>query len=549
MTEEEFMNEIERKTVMSRRGFMGAVGVAGLAAGLTLSGCSSTGTTATTEEGATSDETAEEEVDNTVTYDDIDIEEATADEVNAIISGSDTSTLLVDARPQEAYSGWALEGAKNGGHLKGALLFSARWLDCEYASETPRATYLDRDMEAQGITESSTVIVYDYTGKQAPEVAKYMFSKGVTNIKTFKAAELIDAGANLESYENYKMFVPPVLVKSVSDVKTGKESALSAEAAEVFGNDVDNIVLLDVSWGNKDQSGYFSTGHVPGAIHMNTDCYERPRVYVPEKRSEYAKEWRMLSVEEFRDMVLDYGITKDSKVIITSYYSMKARCAWMLRCLGVDVYIMTGSLIGWMYEGYELDTDPESLVIPTSVDSFGTDEIPNRDAILYMDDIKAILAGEREGQVIDNRGQEEWEGMHSGYSYHDLAGQIEGSIHCQEDGAEIGDMFSSADKAPRTQEMYKAYMESCGVDTTKTCAFFCGDSGGAAAIAWFCQSTDLTNVKQWVNGWIPWSNLGNDFIDHNGIKCHYDKWLDTVVDEDGNDIRDGINILDDEAAE
>ena len=83
-------------------------------------------------------------------------------------------------------------------------------------------------------------------------------------------------------------------------------------------------------------------------------------------------------------------------------------------------------------------------------------------------------------------------------------------------------------------------MESNGVDPDKTAAFFCGDSWGAAFIAYWCQSVDLDNVIQWGNGWIPWSNEGRPFIDHNGTKVHYDKWWDTVVD-----VRDGMNILDD----
>ena len=81
-------------------------------------------------------------------------------------------------------------------------------------------------------------------------------------------------------------------VKSISDVKTGKEETLSDEAKAVVGDDVSDVVLVDVGWGNAKQSTYFSVGHVPGAVHINTDSYERPRVYVPEKRSEYAKEWR-----------------------------------------------------------------------------------------------------------------------------------------------------------------------------------------------------------------------------------------------------------------
>lgn len=529
-----------------------AAAAAGMS-GMSLAGCAPADEVAEngTEEAAdaTAEETAgeapaKEEVDNTVAFDEVDVETASAEDVQAAIDGN--GTILVDARPQEAYSGWALEGAVNGGHLKGAKLFSKRWIDFEYAGSAPRAKYLERGMADQGIAADATVIVYDYTGEQATTVAQYFASQGVTDVKTFQANELIDAG-NLESYEHYDRFVPSELVKSVSDVKTGKADALSDEAQAVFGDDLDKIVLVDVGWGNARSSSYFMGGHVPGAVHINTDSYERPRVYVPEKRSDYAKEWRLISLEEFRDELCpQYGITKDSVVIGTGMATApQGRLGFMLRSLGVKYFAMSGLLDAWKYNGYELDTDPSALVIPEAAEGFGSDEIANPDEILWTADIEDILAGKREGQVCDNRGEEEWNGEYSGYAYHDLAGQIEGSIWCCQGTEEEGEFFENADGTPRTQAELRAWMENNGVDPDKTAAFFCGDSWGAAFIAYWCQSVDLDNVIQWGNGWIPWSNEGRPFIDHNGTKVHYDKWWDTVVDEDGNDVRDGMNILDD----
>ena len=81
----------------------------------------------------------------------VDVESATASQVEEFLSDSDENTMLVDARPQEAYSGWALEGAANGGHLKDAALFSARWLDCEYSESASREAYLERALKDQDI--------------------------------------------------------------------------------------------------------------------------------------------------------------------------------------------------------------------------------------------------------------------------------------------------------------------------------------------------------------------------------------------------------------
>nr|WP_288664889.1 rhodanese-like domain-containing protein [uncultured Dorea sp.] len=483
---------------------------------------------------------------------DIKVDEATADEVQKFMNDSDEKTVLVDARPQESYAGWALEGAKNGGHLKNSALFSARWLDCyygggDYGGTAPRTEYLKRAMKSQKITKDSEVIVYDYSGEQAKDVAGYFQEQGVKDVTIFKADKLIDEGKDLEKYENYDRFLPTEIVKSISDVKTGKADKLSGEAQAVIGDNLDKVVLVDVAWGNAKASSYFSRGHVPGAVHINSDCYERPRVYVPEKRSDYAKEYRLISLEEFRDSFCpQYGITKDSIVILTGPTAApQGRLGFMLRSLGVKTYAMTGALTAWEYNGYDLDKKESTLVIPEAADSFGTDTIANPDEILWMDDVKKILSGETDGQVADNRGKSNWDGKESGYSYHDLAGRIDGTIWCAEED-EKGDYFTNVDYTARTKEEYLSYMEDNGLDTSKLTAFFCGDSWGAAKISYWCQSTDLNNIKEWGNGWIPWSNEGNEFIDHKGRKVHYDKYLDAVVDENGKDVSDGVNILADE---
>ena len=548
-----------------------ALPITALAVASILTACSSTGSNTKTTEASVAETTAEDaEKAEETTVEETESEgdtaeaetesaepsepapEATAEQVQSFMNDDDENTLLVDARPQEAYSGWALEGAANGGHLKNALLFSARWLDCEYAESAPREAYLERSMNDQGITAGKEVIVYDYTGEQAQDVASYFKEQGIEDVYVYQANELIDAGTDLVSYENHDRFLPTEIVKSISDVKTGKADKLSDEAYEIVGDNIDNVVLVDVSWGNARESTYFSVGHVPGSVHINTDSYERPRVYIPEKRSAYAKEWRLIPLEEFRDSVCtQYGITKDSIVIVSGTDSSpQARISFMLRSLGVQVYVMSGNLTAWTYNGYELDTDESTLVVPASVEDFGSDEIANPDEILWMDDIKAILNGEMDGQVADNRGEDEWKGEYSGYSYHDLAGHIEGSIWCLQGDDENGEYFLNADHTPRTQAELINYMEGCGLDTSKgVIAFFCGDSWGAAQIAYWCQSVDINNIKEWGNGWIPWSNEGNEFIDHNGNKVHYDKYLDTVVDENGNDMRDGVNILDDSTGE
>lgn len=175
-----------------------------------------------------------------------DFQKANINDVKNDMENPEGNTILVDARPQESYSGWALEGAKNGGHLNNSLLFSSRWLDCEYSQSAPREACLERAINDQGITKDKEVIVYDYSGNQAAHVAKYFQDYGISNVKVFSAKELIDSGTNLESYTNHDMFLPTEIVKSISDVKTNKENKLTEKAKEIVGNDIDKVILVDV---------------------------------------------------------------------------------------------------------------------------------------------------------------------------------------------------------------------------------------------------------------------------------------------------------------
>ena len=114
------------------------------------------------------------------------------------MNDTDEKTVLVDSRAQESYAGWALEGAKNGGHLKNSALFSERWLDCDYSGSAPRTAYLERAMEAQNITKDSDIIVYDYDGEHAKDVASYFVEQGIKDVSIYQANDMIDAGTDLE---------------------------------------------------------------------------------------------------------------------------------------------------------------------------------------------------------------------------------------------------------------------------------------------------------------------------------------------------------------
>lgn len=341
------------------------------------------------------------------------------------------------------------------------------------------------------------------------------------------------------------MMVPAQVVKNVSDhIVRGTE--LSDTAKSVIG-DSKKVVIVDVGWGNYKESTY-TTGHVPGAVHVNTDEYERPHVYVPEKRSEYAKEWRIADPDTLREVVRRKGIDKDTCVLITGNTQggvtgcPEARFAHVLKYVGINnVHVMNGTLTSvWEYYNYPEET---KINVPTRVDSLGTNTL-NDDVWVNMDQAKEISEDKSgsKGTLVDQRDSKSHSGLYSGYSYHDLAGYIPGSKYIPNETDECGYIFQNADLTVRPGSLIRSYLTKQGLDLNKLSAWYCGDSWGAAKDAWFCQAAGISTVKMYTQGWIAWSNEGNPFIDHKGRLVHYDKVKDAVLDENGNDVSDGINI-------
>ncbi len=467
--------------------------------------------------------------------------EASSDEVSAMMFDDDENTVLVDARPQEAYAGWKLQGAKFGGHLKGADLYSARWLDCEYFSwNSSREKELDKFNKAFGLDASKSYIVYDYGAAkgEAQKVANYFHDQGIKNVKVFDAKTMIDSGSNLDSYKNYDMFIPAEIVKDISDYKTGKDTELEKTTTDVIkASDIDKVVLFDVSYGNVHESNYLSDGHVPGAIHMNTNCYERPRIYVHEKREKYGLEYSLISLEEFRDdLCTEYGINKDSIVIACSSDGRPiSRFGYMLRSLGVKFYGMSGHYTAWKYNGYELDK--EGIEEPVSVESFGRSDIPNPDEIVWMDEVEEMM--KKNGKNPDNHTAGTLVGKDTSaygggtYSYHDLIGEIPGGFIPKNLIS-----FENIDGTPTQRELILASYEANGIPTDKPIVHYCGDGWGASQEAYDAQQNDINNVKYWGQGNVVWTNQGKWFKAYNGQLYRYDKYTDTVVDAAGDVVTD-----------
>ena len=391
---------------------------------------------------------------------------------------SDDSWVVVDTRINDAFNGWKLDEVERGGHIKGAVDFSANWLTVD--SKDKEKT-LDKALETKGIEKDKNIVLYDANGKDAKEVANYLSEKGYKNLYTYNVADWAkDESLPMESYENYEMIVPATIVNDILD---GKKP-------ETFENSK-NIKIVEASWGEESEA--YSKGHVPTSVHINTDTVEPP------------PQWMLASDEELAKFANDYGFTKDDTVIVTGPDVMASyRVAVVLRYIGInDVRVLNGGNNAWTSAGYELETKSNK---PVAGNDFGATIPANPDLIDTQAELKEMLK-DSNNVLVDNRSWDEYIGKISGYSYHDKKGRIPGAVYgyAGTSSTTLED-YRNIDNTMRNADEIKALWKDAGIDTNKHLMFMCGSGWRAAEVLTYANVMGFDNTSLYSDGWIGWSN-------------------------------------------
>ena len=391
---------------------------------------------------------------------------------------TDDSWVVVDTRINDAFNGWKLDNVERGGHIKGAVDFSANWLTVD-ADDKEKT--LDKALETKGIDKDKNIVLYDANGKDAKSVANYLSEKGYKNLYTYNVADWAkDESLPMESYENYEMLVPATIV---NDVLEGKKP-------ETFENSND-IKIVEASWGEESEA--YSKGHVPTSVHINTDTIEPP------------PQWMLASDEELAKFANDYGFTKDDTVIVTGPDVMASyRVAVVLRYIGInDVRVLNGGNDAWTSAGYELETKSNK---PVAGNNFGVTIPANPDLIDTQAQLKEMLK-DSNNVLVDNRSWDEYIGKVSGYSYHDKKGRIPGAVYgyAGTSSTTLED-YRNIDNTMRNADEIKALWKEAGIDTNKHLIFMCGSGWRAAEVLTYANVMGFDNTSLYSDGWIGWSN-------------------------------------------
>jgi thiosulfate/3-mercaptopyruvate sulfurtransferase len=248
-------------------------------------------------------------------------------------------------------------------------------------------------------------------------------------------------------------------------------------------------LLLEVSAG---PTTTYDTGHIPGALSFSTE------------RVESAPLWTRISDDALEEVLVSYGMTYDTTVVLYGRdTTAAARVASLLLYAGVDdVRLLDGGLTAWLAAGYPVEITPR---YPTPCQTFGRPVPGQPHYMIDTEEIHAMLADE-DASLVSIRSWHEHIGATSGYSYIQPKGRIAGTI------------WGGAGSAPHRMDHYRhqdntmrSYPEMAtnwhlqGIHADRRVAFYCGTGWRASEAFFYAYLMGWRRIAVYDGGWLEWS--------------------------------------------
>jgi len=402
---------------------------------------------------------------------------------------NEPSVAILDVRPIAAFNGWRLQGEERGGHIEGAAACPLPWAK----------VITDGDLKTvladKGVTPEKGVVVYGYGREDAERAAGKLADLGYEEVMVYEAGFpewAADAQRPVARLARYEKLVYPAWIRQL----------LNGERPDNYAND--DFLLFHVNFGVPEE---YESGHLPGAIYLDTNALESER------------DWNRRSPAELEEALLAHGIRRDKTVILYGRDSTPdmsqaqpgrkagqiaaTRAAAILMYAGVeDVRLLDGGLDAWIAAGYGLETVPYE---PEPVASFGGPIPGGPDFFVDLDGAHDLLA-DPEGVLVSIRSWREYVGETSGYHYIKPAGRIAGAVwgNCGSDAYHM-QHYRNVDNTMRAFPEIEAHWRGGGITPEKRIAFYCGTGWRASETFFYAHVMGWEQVAVYDGGWLEWS--------------------------------------------
>lgn len=413
---------------------------------------------------------------------------AKADSSRIVTRLQDRDFAIIDTRTDEEYLGWQLYGETRGGHIPGAVNIPYAWF---YNSDKTTLSYkeLKSLLESRGITQDKEVTSHCTAGIRSGYVYFLLRLMGYARCSNYDAS-IWDWADNttyaMEKAPNYATAVYPAWVKALIDYhKPGSTTAAPPQYAYDRNH---KYLIFETQWGTLADATAYNAGHIPGAIHSNSDTYENgfPR-------------WFLLPDTELKAAAGSMGITPDTTVVVYSDSAIfAARLWWILKYLGVnDVRFLNGGMQQWIANGYPTETTVNN---PTPTTYTGSVNTQSMATTAYV----AANYTNSGTQLVDVRASSEYAGMISGYGYLVNKGRIPGAIWAY-DADDSSLLYRDSDATLRSYTEIRDLWRNRGIDAAKEMIFYCGGGYRSSLTYLYAHLMGYSNIRNYSDGWSGWS--------------------------------------------
>ncbi len=308
------------------------------------------------------------------------------------------------------------------------------------------------------------------------------------------SVKVLESGAQLFPFphvSNYQQLVSVYWLSSLLEFQATGDHRTRPPTYEA-----DHFVILEASWGPLEKARHYRSGHIPGAIHIDTDDFENgsPR-------------WRLRSVAELHRVIGDHGITPESTVIVYGEQLIAAaRVWWILKYAGVeDARLLDGGFGAWKAAGLPVETTirrPRATAFAAEAKRgyLATTEY----VASHLDDGTLWLG--------DVRSEAEFLGTKSGYSYLDAKGRILGAIHLG-DADDKKRIYCRQNGFLRDPSEILSLWQDHGILPDGTVPqgaeliLYCGGGWRSSLAFFYAALLGLENVRNYSDGWSGWSTV------------------------------------------
>jgi thiosulfate/3-mercaptopyruvate sulfurtransferase len=409
---------------------------------------------------------------------------------------------VVDSRTDEEYIGWQLYGEVRGGHILSAVQMPYDWF---FNADKTVLNYSDLKtmFESRGITKNKEVTAYCTVGIRSGFVYflyRLMGYPKASNYDGSIAEWSSDASLPMEKAPNFSAIVHPSWVNALIDYHT--PGSTTAPPPEYPYDRSHKYLIFETQWGSFDDMAQgwadnsYLIGHIPGAIHSNSDTYENG-----------APRWFLIPDADLQAAIGNMGITADTTVVVYSDSRIfAARLWWILKYAGVnDVRFMNGGSQQWLANGYDIETTI-NYPVPTT---FGGTTHP--EYLATTDYVFSQYTNTNTTLIADVRSKDEYDGLISGYSYVNAKGRIPNSVWAS-DADDSSPFYNDGDGTLRSYTEVRDFWKSIGITSTgasnlfdKEVIFQCGSGYRSALTYLYAYLMGYDNIRNYSDGWEGWS--------------------------------------------